>query len=92
MKKKSSHSAVIYTPVRWTGNNSFLRVASHNGPVMTMLVAQGDRVADGALSRDKRRQLFRVTLMVLDSETLHNSTMATAAVANFQVCDKNLTF
>ena len=28
MKKKNSHSAVIYTPGRWTGNNFFLRVAS----------------------------------------------------------------
>ena len=25
MKKKSSHSAVIYTPGRWTGNNMFLK-------------------------------------------------------------------
>ena len=29
MKKKSSHSAVIYTHGRWTGNNIFLRVALH---------------------------------------------------------------
>ena len=28
MEKKSSHSAVIYTPGCWTGNNFFLRVAS----------------------------------------------------------------
>ena len=26
-EKKSSHSAVLYTPGRWTGNNIFLRVA-----------------------------------------------------------------
>ena len=26
-QKKSSHSAVIYTPGRWTGNKFFLRVA-----------------------------------------------------------------
>ena len=32
MKKKSSHSAVIYTPCHWTGNNIFFK-----GGLITMI-------------------------------------------------------
>ena len=35
MKKKSSHSAVIYTPGHWTGNNIFFKGGLTNTTLVT---------------------------------------------------------